>query len=71
MKKVLCGFAFGLMLMVAGAQAWADVGYPLPSPNPKLAHTGLQADVRLADTGYPIPTPNPKFTHRTGGNQTE
>jgi hypothetical protein len=24
MKKIVCGFVFGLMLMVAGAQAWAD-----------------------------------------------
>ena len=35
MKKVLCGFAFGLVLMVAGAQAWGE-GFPLPPPNPKL-----------------------------------
>ncbi len=24
MKKIVCGFVFGLMLMVAGAQAWAE-----------------------------------------------
>ena len=35
MKKIVCSFVFGLMLMVAGAQAWAD-GISFPPPNPKL-----------------------------------
>lgn len=50
MKKVVCGFVFGLLLMATGAQARADVGYPIPPPNPKLA-----------DVGYPAPPPNPKL----------
>ena len=38
MKKIVCGFVFGLMLMVAGAQSWADGGSlpPTVPPNPRL-----------------------------------
>ncbi len=36
MKKIVCGFVFGLMLMVSGAQAWADGTLPDPvPPNPR------------------------------------
>jgi hypothetical protein len=56
MKKVLCGFAFGLVLMVAGAQAWAD-GISFPPPNPKLT---LRGRLVFSD-GIPIPPPNPRF----------
>lgn len=59
MKKVICGFMFAMMLMISGAQAWADgTGpYPIP-PNPKLISP---VPFVLADgTGpYPVP-PNPK-----------
>ncbi len=59
MKKVLCGFTFGLVLMVAGAQAWADGNGPFPPPNPKLlviSHVPV-----LADSNGPHPKPpNPK-----------
>lgn len=47
MKKIVCGFVFGLMLMVTGAQAWAQSPGPMPSPNPK-------------QSPGPIPPPNPK-----------
>jgi hypothetical protein len=56
MKKIVCGFVFGLMLVVTGVQAWAD-GIPLPPPNPKLTFSGR---LILSD-GIPIPPPNPKF----------
>jgi hypothetical protein len=59
MKKIVCGFVFGLMLMVSGAQAWAD-GTPVPpNPNPKLA--SIAAIPVLAD-GTPLPpNPNPRL----------
>ncbi len=53
MKKIVCSFVFGLMLMVAGAQAWADSCPPVPvPPNPKLTSRPVLSD------GYP-PVPNP------------
>ncbi len=56
MKKIVCGFVVGLMLMLSGAQAWADYPGPIPPPNPK-AVDGAQP---LADYPGPIPPPNPK-----------
>ena len=49
MKKVLCGFAFGLVLMVAGAQAGRR--RPFPPAGPKT--TVDWAELILAD-GHPI-----------------
>jgi hypothetical protein len=52
MKKIVCGFMFGLMLMVAGAQAWAG----------NVSTTRLNKTLILADQGTGIPpVPNPKF----------
>jgi hypothetical protein len=58
MKKIVCGFVFGLMLMVAGAQAWAD-GLPISSMNPKFS---VSSQAIFAD-GLPIPptSPDPKL----------
>ena len=65
MKKVLCGFAFGLVLMVAGAQAWAD-GTPFPPAGPKTTVTGK---LILAD-GTPFPPPsNPKLRVRAASER--
>ena len=55
MKKIVCSFVFGLMLMVAGAQAWAEYPGPIPPPNPKAAVTSTEYP-------GPIPPPNPKVT---------
>ncbi|HLH09090.1 MAG TPA: hypothetical protein VKW78_17770 [Terriglobales bacterium] len=57
MKKVLGGFVFAVMLIVTGAQAWAD-GTPFPPPNPKLS---APRKLVLAD-GTPFPPPNPKLS---------
>jgi hypothetical protein len=55
MKKVLCGFVFGLMLMVSGAQAWADGPIQLPAPNPRLVQSWSDGPIQCP------PPPNPKF----------
>jgi hypothetical protein len=57
MKKIVCGFVFGLMLMVSGAQVWADYPGPIPPPNPKETSGGRVP----SDYPGPIPPPNPKL----------
>jgi hypothetical protein len=58
MKKIVCGFVFGLMLTVTGVQAWADNPIPIPPSNPKLS---VILASPLADNPIPIPPANPKL----------
>jgi len=61
MKKVLCSFVFGLMLMVSGAQAWADYPIPNPPPNPRLVDSFAIPTLSAVQAWgeYPIPNPPP------------